>query len=192
MLKLYLVLLTCAALVSPAFGTPVKFTWESEVDTVVPATPIPGVSFGDDVTVEIIVDNGGSSLNSQTWLGSHIQSAQLSVGSYSATFVGGFIPVGAQPVFQTNASGELTSVLFVGTGPSTINFDDFGIGGSIRLLNNSVKSSAGGDAYFVDRFVGPNPDDLIGWDQTPDIVPEPGTALLLCGLAVISFRRLRS
>jgi hypothetical protein len=192
MLRFYISILGCALLALPVTATPVRFTWTSEVDDVTPAIAIPGVSFGNQVTVDVIVDNGGSSLNSQTWLGSHIISAQVSIASYSANFVSAFIPVGNQPVFETNSSGELTSVLFVGTGVSANNTDSLFGPSAPRLLNNSIKASQSGEAYFVDRFVGPNPNDLVGWDLTPEVVPEPSTALMIVGFAAVGFCRLRT
>lgn len=192
MSKLYLSALICALFAHTAAATPVRFTWTSTVDDITPAIAIPGVDFGEAVTVEVVVDNGGNSLASQTWLGSDIRLARLAIDTYTANFVDGFIPVGTQPVFETDASGELTSVLFVGTVPSPLNSDSLSGTEGVRLLNNSVQASNGGDAYFVDRFVGPDPDDLIGWDRTPEFVPEPTTALLLLGFAALGIPTRRS
>lgn len=192
MSKLYLVVLACAVLAAPASAGLVSFSWTSEISNTIPPTPIPGVSFGDEVTVTVIADNGGSSLISQQWFLSDLVSAHVSVGTYSATYTAGFIPVGAQPVFETNNLGELTSVLFTGTGPSPVNFDSLAGPQGVRLLNTSIQASNGGTAFFVDRFVGPDPQDLVGWDPTPVVVPEPDTAFLLVSLAAVGLLRLRS
>jgi hypothetical protein len=189
MSKIYLVLLACAVLAAPASAGLVSFSWTSEISNTIPPTPISGVSFGDEITVTVIADNGGTSLNSQQWFLDDLVSAHVSVGSYSATYTTAFIPVGAQPVFETNNLGELTSVLFTGTGPSAANVDNFGSGA--RLLNTSIQSSNGGTAFFVDRFVGPDPTDLVGWNRNPDVVPEPATLALLLSAGSLGLLKRR-
>lgn len=191
MSKIHLVLLACAVIASPASAGLVSFTWTSHVDNVIPPTPIPGVSEGDPVTVTVTADNGGTSLNSQQWLLDDLVSAHVSVGSYSADYITAFIPVGAQPVFETNNVGQLTSVLFVGTGPSSQNTDSLAGAQGVRLLNTSIQASNGGTAFFVDRFVGPDPNDLVGWNRTPGIVPEPATLALLFGVGIVALTKRR-
>jgi hypothetical protein len=190
MSKLYLVLLTCAVIASPASAAIVSFTWNSVIDDIPPAVPIPGISFGDAVTVRVLADNGGSSLNSQEWYVDDIIAVHLRAGTYNAIYTSNFIPAGIQSIFQTDATGSLTAVRFSGTGETTV-VDNFGTG-TARLYSNQVRDTEGRFSYFVDRLLGPNPLDMVGWDQTPDIVPEPSTAIMLLSLVVFGLRRGRS
>lgn len=187
--KLYFVLLAVAVIASPAQAGLVSFTWSSQVDAVLPADPIPGVSASDELTVTVIADNGGSSLASQQWFAGDIVAVHLTAGSYSAVYTEDFIQPGAQSVFETDGMGLLSSVRFAGTGETTV-VDNFGtdIG---RLYNTQVRDTEGRYAYFVDRFVGPDPTEMIGWDRSPDVVPEPSAWAILCSAMVLGVAKRR-
>jgi hypothetical protein len=96
---------------------------------------IPGVSVGDVVMVDVVVDNGAATTFSQTWsLATDFVSATVTVGTYSATYATG------SGIWVTNASG---AVAFV-SGCNVLSFsggsDNFGVVGS---MNCSVRHAAG-------------------------------------------------
>jgi hypothetical protein len=197
MAKSYLLALLCALAASPVSAALVSFTWNSEVDGGIAPT-IPGVAVGDPVTVEIIADNGNSSLASQEWFIEDVISATVSIGlSYSATFtnddevLNDFLVAGAPstvPAFVTNGASVLTAARFNGTNQLNITdtFDLSGTGTG-RLYNTQITATNDGDAYFTERFyIGQNVFE--GWDNTPTIVPEPAS-LCLALLGVVSFLR---
>jgi hypothetical protein len=193
MLKSYLLALLCALVASPVSAALVSFSWNSTVDGSIAPT-IPNVSVGDPVTVEVIADNGNNTLATQQWFINDVLSATVTIGaSYSATFINStsipndFIPPGSQSVFQTDGTGTLIAARFQGTGPMTITdtLDPSGTGIG-RLYNISISASDDSDAYFTERFyIGQTVFE--GWDDTPTIVPEPGS---LC-LAMIAASLLR-
>lgn len=180
-------ILASVLLASPASAALVSFNWSTEINSTVSSSPIPGVSSGDEVNVQVLVDNGNSSLISQSWFLSDIVAVHLTVGTYSATYTSAFLNSGPQPVFTTDSSGELASARFFGTGVSPANTDNFGSGA--RLIHTEIRSSQDGVAYFVDRLYGPDPTEMIGWDPNPTIIPEPSPATLLIGLSLAGLRR---
>lgn len=196
MAKSYLVALICALVASPVSAALVSFSWNSVVDDNINSPSIPGVSVGDPVTVEVIADNGNSSLASQQWSINDVLSATVTIGSsYSATFINStsipndFIPPGAQSVFQTDGTGTLIAARFQGTGPMTIT-DTFGTG-TARLYNTHISATDDGEAYFTERFyIGQTVFE--GWDNTPTLVPEPNSiCLALMGCVMLLRRKVR-
>jgi hypothetical protein len=194
MAKIYLLALLCALVASPVSAALVSFAWNSEVDGSIAPT-IPGVSVGDPVTVEVIADNGNSSLISQEWFINDVLSATVTIGSsYSATFINStsvtndFIPPGSQSVFETNGAGALIAARFQGTGPMTVT-DTLGTG-TARLYNTSISATNDTDAYFTERFyIGQTVFE--GWDNTPTLVPEP-TSLCLAMIGAASLLRRKA
>lgn len=83
---------------------------ELEYSGVVNDSTTPGVSVGDTITFDVFADNGGASLNSQSWSWTNLTSATIEAGSYSATTSG---PVsGGFGGFSTDASGQLITLYF--------------------------------------------------------------------------------
>ena len=68
-----------------------------------------GANGGDTITFKVIADNGGASLNSQTWSWSDLLSATIVAGSYSGATTGALSGFGS---FATNASGQLATLNF--------------------------------------------------------------------------------
>jgi hypothetical protein len=195
MAKTYLLALLCALVASPVSAALVSFAWNSEVDGSIAPT-IPGVAIGDSVAVEIIADNGNSSLASQQWFIEDVISATVSIGSsYSATFINNpsvlndFLVAGAPstiPAFVTNGAGVLTAARFNGTNQLTIT-DTIGTG-SARLYNTQITATNDTDAYFTERFyIGQNVFE--GWDNTPTLVPEPSALCLALAGVLLLVRR---
>jgi hypothetical protein len=194
MLKSYLLALLCALVASPVSAVLVSFSWNSTVDGSIAPT-IPGVSVGDPVTVEVIADNLNNTLVSQQWLIEQVKTATITIGSYSATFLNDssvlndFLVAGAPstvPAFVTNGAGVLTAARFNGTNQLTIT-DTLGTG-SARLYNTQITATNDTDAYFTERFyIGQTVFE--GWDDTPTIVPEPGSLCLALAGVVSLLRR---
>lgn len=194
MLKTYFLALLCALVASPVSAALVSFSWTSQVDNSIAPT-IPGVAAGDPVTVEVLADNGGSTLTSQQWFINDVLSATVTIGSsYSATFINStsipndFIPPGSQSVFQTDGTGTLIAARFQGTGPMAIT-DTLGTG-TARLYNTQISATNDTDAYFTERFyIGQTVFE--GWDENPTLIPEP-SSICLALLGVVTLVRRRS
>ena len=149
-----------------------KFNFTSTINS---SPSIPGVSLGDTLTLEVIADNGGTSLISQNWGTTDVSSAALSVGTYSATYLTTFTLAN----FTTDLTGTLTVSSFNDSSGS--NQDIFGTGPSVVLTSAIVQ-----DFNFGSAFFGPNVSDFNAWTVTA--VPLPAALPLMgTGLAVLGF-----
>jgi hypothetical protein len=86
-------------------------------DTISSSGTLPtGLAIGDSATITVKLDNGGTSLNSQTWNSSHLQSVTFDFknGTVKTTFSspwGGNGLNGSSGSFVTDGAGALTAVM---------------------------------------------------------------------------------
>jgi len=172
-------------------AAPVLFTYTGEI-TAVSGTSLPGlISIGDVATINVITDNGSSSLISQTWDVLDTISATFSAGGYSLTHSDGWFTSSTATGFSTDGTGNLVSTNWFGIGSDPTAFDTFGLGGD---LNNGSGSASNGDSFgyapplaTVNAWTGP---ELIS------DVPEPGMLTLiglsLAGLGLSRRRRMKA
>ena len=178
----------CLLLPSVAFAVPFKFSYSG---VALGSPTIPGVSAGDAISIDVMADNGGVSTISQIWNFADLISAQVAVGTYSATYTTDFFSLAGDPVFLTDATGLLTSARFQGTSGSLVNFDIFGTGGFVRLFANAMQDFNGKYASFTPTL-GRSFGNTAGWGRMPVGVPEPSTlALMAIGLVGVAFARRR-
>ena len=171
-----------------AQAAPVIFTYTGEMTRVTGGLSAL-VSVGDIVTIEVVSDNGSSSLNSQTWDALDTVSATFTAGSYSATFDGDWFR-SAGTAFVTDATGNLIDALWVGVATNLTSIDTFGTGAD---LNNGQGFTSNGDTYNF----GPSLSTFDAWSgPTIAAVPEPATLALvgagLAGLGVAARRRRKA
>ncbi len=69
----------------------------------------PGVSPGDMIIFDVFADNGGTSLDSQSWGAADVVSASIQAGSYSASTMGP-ATILFSGGFTTDVSGELATL----------------------------------------------------------------------------------
>ncbi len=158
-----------------AGAAPFKFTFTTTMSDT--NADIPGASLGDTLTLNVIADNGGTSLFSQLWQPADIQSATVTVGTYQADYIS---PYFVPSEFRTDISGALTQAFF--TDNSSNNSDLFGDGGGVALFSNSLRDFNGNADVFFPTITG----SASNWTVTP--VPEPSTlSLVATGLALLAF-----
>jgi hypothetical protein len=167
-------------------AVPVMFTYTGTVDSV---NNVGGLtSVGDAVTVEVIADNGGSSLSSQNWVIADTLSATFTAGSYGASFIDSWFTSSLVTGFTTDGAGSLIIAEWLGTGStSSTSTDNFGNG--VYLSNVGVIASNSGSIFSTPQFT------IISAWSGPTLVngavPEPAIlALMGLGLAGIGFSRL--
>ena len=183
MMKLPACIAAAFALISvTAEAAPVQFTYTSTVTS----SPIAGVSAGDAVTIQLLADNGGSSLASQGWTIGDLISGSLTAGSYTQTYTDGWFSSPSWLAFTTDASGNLTSTDFYGTTYSANHADSFGTGPGVYLYSNAFQ-----DYFYNIAFLANSTSDTSSWSvasvQTTT-VPEPSTyAMLALGLLATGF-----
>lgn len=168
--------LSLAPLVAGA--TPAQFVFTTFV---LGTTDIPGVSTGETVTLTVVADNGNSTLISQTWLPSDVQSVALSVGTYSASYPAPRTdPFSSTAhVLSTSAAGDVVDAEIADI--DGINTDVFGSSTNVSLFTNAVQDFEGRMARFQHAST-INPGR---WTVTQ--IPEPSTlALVSLGLVVIA------
>jgi hypothetical protein len=173
-----------AALSLPAQAAPYLFTYTGSVFD---SGGVPGVSNGDVITIDVIMDNGGASTVSQVWGTGATVSAVVSVGSYTANFIDNFFSAAG---FTTDAAGALIVTNWFGTLDSATATDSLGGAGGVRLFNGDVRTSLG-------SFIGyaPTLGIVAAWSgpvavETPVPAP-PMLALFGLGLTVAALSRRR-
>jgi len=148
-----------------------------------PSTPI--IAVGETFTINLLLDNGGSTLVSQTWSGADAVSgftidAGPYHGSYSTLFPGSS--------FQTDASGALTLTNLFGSANTSSNQDNFG-----SFVGNVLTGNE-----FLDFFGRPNvyaalPTTVADWTVAAAATPLPAALPLfatgLGALGVLGWRR---
>ncbi|OMH32780.1 PEP-CTERM sorting domain-containing protein [Motiliproteus sp. MSK22-1] len=168
---------------------PVFFTYTSEISNVY---GLEGITSNEDtITVQVVADNGGSSLVSQTWSELDILSVRLVAGKYKASFEDSWFTSRYSDgiAFETDDMSDLVSVNWHGTWRSDTSTDNFGTG---ILLSNNVEVRASNGSSVLGS--GPGFDTISAWsDPVLDysVVPEP-TSMFLVSLGLVSlccFRR---
>lgn len=140
----------------------------------------PGIVDGDQVTVHLFADNGGSSDLSQVWNYADLQGFTLAAGTYSATYSKIF-PVPTTGNFSTDALGNVTSAQFFGTDFSSNNVDNFGSWTADTVFGNAQFNDFLGNA---NNITGNTFTDTSEWTVAAAgaAVPEPATwAMMLVG-----------
>jgi hypothetical protein len=171
-------------IVGTAAAAPVTLTFQSQVDAV-SGSLLPGLtSVGDVFFVEVVVDNGSSSLISQSWTVTDTISATVTAGSFSAVFTSNFFTSPVATGFVTDESGNLVQTNWFGTFYSPTAIDNFGTGGEL-LNSGSLSTASNGDQYsFADDF-----GTVANWS----VVPIPAAVWLfssgLIGLIGIARRK---
>ena len=148
---------------------------------------ISGTLATDSVTIDVVMDNGGTGTLGQTWTvgGGHFVSGILSIGSYSMD-LGSTVSLAG---FATNASGALLAAGFEDT-LTADNTDNFGNSVLMNVADNFVSDSAGDLAAFgVSTFTVGN--WQIVSNETEIQAPAPLALLGLGMFAMIAGRRLR-
>ena len=168
---------------SYAKADPITFIYNGSVVSEI-GGGVNGLTTGDDITLRLIVDNGGTDLISQTWTSSHFVSASLSSsGTYSASYGPGGAPVTLD--FATDSGGNLittrldtTTVTSSDTHGSTTNIRFHGL-----LGNGAIFDNFGGQSN-VSAAADPS-----SWAA----VPEPNAFLMLSliGLGYAGRKRLK-
>ena len=115
-----LAILTAAA---PAMGAPFAIQYETAVSN---TGSLPNVSVGDKYTVTLVVDNGGTSAASQTWVLPHLRCAVISFGNNHEIYYAQDLVTtpagGAGGALVTNSDGQITSHFHSVNGTGTTNY----------------------------------------------------------------------
>ncbi len=143
---------------------------------------------GDVITLNVLVDNGGTSAASQTWASTDTVSADLTVGGYHAYYDSDFF---GSAGFTTDAAGNLLTADWFGTSDavSGTNYDNFGVGTDVRLFNGAIQEHGSDLSFFQPSF-----GDINDWTAPTGYVPEPGTIAIWTVLGVVGLgvRRRRN
>jgi hypothetical protein len=176
--------------------------FQFQFEDTISSTTISGLSGGQSALVTVALDNGGTSLISQTWTAFDLQSLTFDfndggvVSTFSAPFDGGIDYVGGD--FETDAAGTLTSVMsdwsdygitsdFVNSGSAAVSFQYELYGGSSTVYWSDVGYvELDNGSHGPESFLQPDQ-----WSQV-SVVPEPSIiALFGLGLAGLGFARRR-
>ena len=144
-----------------------------------------GLSVGDTIDFEILLDNGGG-LEDNLWSNSHIVSATAKSGSYMATFLSPYSNNNT-PIFETNGLGDVSLAnWFDAFDNPNSDFDTLGTG--VTAANNALGSSDGSIYFWVGGL-----GDPIRWEASVVPVPLPaGLTLLLGALGGLALVRRRT
>ncbi len=128
-----------------AQAVPFQLQFQSEL-TILTDTTVLDVGAGDIITFNIIVDNGGATLEDQSWNQADVLSAEATVEGYEAVFA---FPFGlSDPIFETTGTSvSLAAWLDFDTG----NSDNLGPG-SPRALTNFLFPSNDDTFAFADQL----------------------------------------
>lgn len=174
--RLLPVLALLTTLAAPLKAAPVDFVFDGLFSSAPPAilpspNPVPFV-------LTVRMDNGGASLQGQSWTAADFVSADLVSGSYSASFADA---TSAQ--FQTGAAGQLQNpVQFSSTDPGFANVDTAGgAQAPVLFLNGVLRTSLGGT---VNSAGNSSTTTLSRWTLVPVAptvppIPAPAGAILL-------------
>jgi PEP-CTERM motif len=147
-----------------------------------PAPTIPGVSANDVATITVIADNGGTSLDGQSYFQSQVISAVFRAGSYVATFAFPFFV--NDPLFTTGPTGIVVNAGFF----DLDNGNSDNLGNSPRLFANAIDSGAF-SAVFI-QILDANVYTAAFVTPAAAGVPEPASVALL-GLGVMAIAAAR-
>ena len=102
-------------------------------DTVLASSTIPPYNTGEAFTISIVLDNGGTSVASQTWTSADITSITFTINDAPDTITTVFSPISlttSTGSFVTNAAGVLTAV------PSAWNDNGFPLNSTVLSTND--------------------------------------------------------
>jgi len=174
--------LACLAMSGGAKASVYDFTFTS---TIINATT-PIIVVGDTFTINLLLDNGGSTLVSQTWSSADaISGFTIDTGSYH----GSYSTLFPGSSFQTDVSGALTLTNFFGAANTSNNQDNFGsFGGNVLSGNRFL------DFFGRSNFYAALPTTVADWTvsaATPLPAALPLFATGLGALGLHGWRRKR-
>ncbi len=175
----------CVSFATQAYSTTFDFVYTDAIAT----ASTPGIAVGDTFTANLFLNNGGSTVASQSWTASQTSGFTITAGSYFATYS---LVWQSDFSFTTDASGNVSFVRFWGTDYGSHNTDRFGTWNGDTVF---------GDASFVDSqglsntIAAATFNNVGQWTLgAPVATPIPGALLLfgpgLAGFAVVR-RRFR-
>ncbi|MCB1994868.1 MAG: PEP-CTERM sorting domain-containing protein [Burkholderiaceae bacterium] len=181
-----------------ALAAPVTMTYEGTV-SIVNGDSIVGVAAGSSAVFSVLMDNGGSSLTSQTWNVSDLLSVTMDFGGGARTTV--FSSPFDSPAFSssgtfaTDAAGDVSAVMtltgfivdadFATNGPGTQ------FGWFINGANHVYQEVGGGKSTLISLENVGGDINPANWTATGGAaVPEPGT-LALAGLSLAALGAAR-
>jgi hypothetical protein len=151
------------------------------------AADTPGILAGNTFTINLFLDNGGSTVVSQSWSGTDaISGFAIDAGTYH----GSYSTLLANWSFQTDASGALTLTNFFGTATTSNNQDNFGSFQGNDVFGNEFVDALGRVNHFAQRLT-----NVSSWTIAPLATPLPTTLPLfatgLGALGLLGWRRKR-
>jgi hypothetical protein len=143
------------------------------------AADTPGIPVGNTFTINLFLDNGGSTVVSQSWSGTDaISGFTIDAGTYH----GSYSTLLANWSFQTDASGALTLTNFFGTATTSNNQDNFGSFQGNDVFGNEFVDSLDRVNHFATGL-----STVSSWTIAPVATPLPATLpLFASGLGALS------